>query len=189
MLRLLWKFLFGTFSYFILLPTVFIVAPILGLFTKAAPHKKPGGYKWGSIYGTYDNPPQGDEGYVNKRSPFPGVTRGFKGYINRVMWTIRNPLYNWKRKFLVTFVEGTVVTVKGNPDISDKYKIPGKMTATAYVDSRLTAFEFYGIFPYSKKRNVRIRIGWKIKGRKFTKDGDTAALVFTFNPFDGYGNN
>lgn len=49
------------------------------------------------------------------------------------------------------------------------------------------AFEYYKIWPYSKKRCVRIRFGWKIQGRKFTQLGDFAPLVFTINPFDGYG--
>lgn len=79
---------------------------------------------------------------------------------------------------------GGEVKIKGNPNISDKYKIPGWMWATYTGKSK--AFEFYAVLPYNKTRNLRIRLGFKIKSDKFPKMG-FAPLVFTINPFDGYG--
>ena len=70
------------------IPAAFIVSA----FTREQPHGSPS-YTWGWLWGTYDNPPQGDEGFVRKRAVFPEVTTGVKGYINRVMWMLRNPLY------------------------------------------------------------------------------------------------
>lgn len=164
----------------LLLPTVPLVAPILSLFTQ--PDQK----NWGWVYGTYDNPPQGDRGYVAKRAPFPNHLTGFKGYINRVMWMIRNPLYGYNKWAGVKWDGGSVI-LSGNPNISDKYKISGWMWAT-YVDKkgRRKAFEFYAVLPYSSTRNLRIRLGYKIKSDKFPEMG-FAPLVFTINPFDGYG--
>lgn len=170
------KYLLTVTGKLLLLPTVPLVAPILSLFTK------PDQTEWGWIYGTYDNPPQGDRGYVAKRAPFPNKLTGFKGYINRTMWIIRNPLYGYNKMAGVKYTGGEV-TIKGNPNISDKYKIPGWMLATY----KNKAFEFYCVLPYTSKRNIRIRIGYKIKSPKFKTMG-FAPLVFTINPFDGYGN-
>lgn len=182
------KYLWGTLLYLAMLPLALPAAVVIPLGTRAQfdPARK---YTWGGWFGTYDNPPQGDEGYVTKRAPYPNVVTGFKGYINRVQWMRRNRLYGLKRKLSVEFKPGSTILLKGNPDISDKYKVPGTLRATA-VDSqgRPYAFEYYKVWPYSKTRCVRIRLGWKIKGRKFTQPGDFAPLVFTINPFDGYGN-
>ena len=51
---------------------------------------------------------------------------------------------------------------------------------------QVVGFEFYGVFPYCKTRDVRIRLDWKILTDKFQRQG-FAQLVNTFNPFDGYG--
>lgn len=175
------KWLIGALLYALLLPTVPVVAPILSLFTKG---KQPGFGWW---YGTHDNPAEGDRGFQSKRAPFPGHTEGFKGYVNRTTWIIRNPLYGLKRRQSVNFQTSTLVGTIGNPDISDKYRIPGWLFATAELNGKRFAFEWYSVTPYSKTRCLRIRIGWKIKGRKFTQPGDYAPLVVTINPFDGYG--
>lgn len=50
------RYILSVLSKLSLLPTVPLVAPILSLFTK------PDQTDWGWIYGTYDNPPQGDRG-------------------------------------------------------------------------------------------------------------------------------
>lgn len=161
---------------------------VVSIFTKPQPHGL-SIYKWGSLWGTFDNPPQGDEGFVTKRAPFPNVTKDFKGYINRSMWIFRNKLYNLKYIFRVEYKNSTTKTIYGNPDISDKYKIPGWLFVIVRDRKKVVAWEWYSITPYSKKRNVRIRMGWKVKGRKFEQKGDFAQLVYTFNPVDGYGNN
>ena len=182
------KYLFSVILYTTLLPLSYPAAVIIPLFTRPMPHKLPQGYSWGGWFGTYDNPPQGDEGFIAKRCPFPNVLTGWKGYINRVVWMKRNKLYGLKRKLSYEYTTRTVVSLKGNPDISDKYKIPGYLHVSAREKGKLKAFEFYGVFPYTSSRCVRVRLGWKIKGRKFTKPGDLAPLVFTINPVDGYGN-
>lgn len=170
-----------------LLPTVPVAAPVVALLSRPDVHKKPGGYRWGWIWGTYDNPPQGDEGYVAKRAPFVNVVTGWRGYINRVMWMVRNPLYGLNRKTGVWCKSSTKVVIQGDPYISDKYRIPGWLLATARNGKQLAAFELYVIAPWSKRRCLRLRLGWKIKGRKFTNQGDLAPLVTACNPFDGYG--
>lgn len=171
---------------YVLLLTVPIAALVISAFTREGSYLEPE-YKWGWIWGTYDNPPQGDEGFVEKRSLFPGVTTGFKGYLNRVHWIVRNPLYGYAKMSSIPYSEELQLSYKGDPDISDKYGRPGWYFAQLRESGKLKAFEFYGIFPYSKTRDVRIRLGWKLMTSKFKEYG-FAQLVDTFNPFDGYGN-
>lgn len=80
-----------------------------------------------------------------KRAPFPNKLTGFKGYINRTMWIIQNPLYGYNKLTGIKCTGGEV-TIKGNPDISDKYKISGWMWATYTGKSK--AFEFYAVLPH-----------------------------------------
>lgn len=145
-------------------------------------------YRWGGWWGTFDNPPQGDRGYRTKHAPFIDPKNGFQRYINRSVWIIRNSLYNWKLQFAVHYKHCTNKTLFGNPDISDKYKVPGWLFVVARCPKgKLTAWEWYSVTPYSKKRNLRVRLGWKIKGDKFDEEGEFVQMVFTINPFDGYG--
>jgi hypothetical protein len=169
----------------LLLPTTYVAAPIISLFTKA--EKDTDTHSWGGWYGTYDNPPQGDRKYV--RSAFyPGETTGFKGYVNRIGWLLRNKLYNLKKKFGKTIKKDSfeVVTI-GNENVSDKYKIPGSYFSVYRVKGEPQAFEYYSVFPWSKNKCIRCRLGWKITTDKFDEINEFAPLVLTFNPIDTYG--
>lgn len=168
-----------------LLLTVPIAAPIIAAFTRWQPHgRQP--YAWGWLWGTYDNPPQGDEGYVRQRSPFPCKVNGWRGYINRAWWMMRNPLYGFARMAALEYREDYDWRLLGTDGISDKDKRPGWYFARVYQCGKLRGFEFYGVFPWSESRNLRIRLGWKILTDKFRRQG-FAQLVNTINPLDGYG--
>lgn len=168
--------------------TVFTVVPaalIIPLFTREQSYGKDN-YTWGWLWGTFDNPPQGDEGFVKKRAMFPGVTTGLKGYFNRVMWMLRNPLYGLSKRMSIKWSEEYVLVVTGNEHISDKYKVPGHMFARLYKGDKLIGFEFYMVKPWSDARDFRCRLGWKMTTEKFKNKG-FAQFVGTCNPFDGYG--
>lgn len=171
----------------LLLVTLPFVPPVIAMFTKAQPHGLPQ-YTWGGWWGTYDNPPQGDEGFVKKRSLYPTITTGWKGYVNRVHWMVRNNMYGYARLVALDYSEDCVQHVLGQDGISDKDKVPGWYFVRLYhlKTKKLVGFEFYGVFPYASSRDVRIRLGWKILTSKFKTLG-FAPLVNTFNPFDGYG--
>jgi len=170
----------------LLLLTVPFAAPIIAALNREQSHDLDI-YNWGSIWGTYDNPPQGDEGFIEKRCWFPNVTTGFKGYLNRINWMIRNPLYGYAKLAQVEYSEDLFLTYVGNPDISDKYEIPGWYFSKVFDrNDKVIAFEFYCVLPWSKTRNLRSRLGWKVMTRKFEEYG-FAQLVVTCNPFDGYG--
>ncbi len=168
-----------------LLLTVPLAAPIIAAFTRAEPYdQRP--YSWGWIWGTWDNPPQGDQGYAAKRAPYPGAITGWKGYLNRVMWMLRNPLYGYAKRVSVPYSDTLQLTYIGNPNISDKEKRPGWYFATVRDDGKLVAFECYCVLPWLFGRCLRSRLGWKIMTDKFQRYG-FAQLVNTFNPIDGYG--
>lgn len=168
--------------------TVVVAAPIIALFTREQPYGKPE-YTWGWLWGTYDNPPQGDQGYVAKRALFLNETTGVKGYVNRVWWMFRNPLYGFSRRAAVDYSADFYYYVDGNTNISDKYKIPGSYFVRVYdkKGGKLVAFEYYLVKPWSETKDLRVRLGWKVSTDKFASTG-FAPLVVTANPLDGYGN-
>jgi len=171
----------------LLLPTTYVAAPVISLFTIA--EKDTNNHSWGGWYGTYDNPPQGDTKY-QRDCIFPGGEfTGFKGYINRVGWILRNKLYNLKKKLGKTINKGDLfkVVTTGNKNISDKYKVSGSYFSIYFVDDKPKAFEYYLVLPWSKTKCVRCRLGWKITTDKFNEVNEFAPLVLTFNPIDSYG--
>lgn len=185
-MKAIFKFFLISLLKLPLLLTVPFAAVIVPLFYRAQdPELKL--YTWGGQYGTFDNPPQGDRGFISKHAPFRNVTTGFKGYINRAAWMWRNPLYGFNKSFGVGYDVNDELKIRGNPNISDKYKIAGWMFATLRDNrGRLKAFEWYSVTPWCKTRDLRIRVGWKIKTDKMQERG-WARHVVTINPFDGYG--
>ena len=175
-----------------LLLTVPIAAVLVPLFYRADKDENKDLYKrkfLGGFYIPFDNPVQGDRGWITKHSYFPNIITGFKGYLNRVGWLLRNPIYGFSKYASVTYEAVDTLTIKGNPNVNDKYKVAGWMFAMLR-DSRgrLKAFEWYSVTPWSKTRDLRIRIGWKIKTDKMQERG-WARHVVTINPFDGWGSN
>ena len=184
------KWLLGVVGKIILFPTVLLVVPIISLFTRADKDTEKDTYKRNflyNIYIPYDNPIQGDRRWVAHASPFPHVVTGWKGYVNRVMWNIRNPLYGYNKAVAVTVKPNYVITIKGNPNTSDKYKISGWMFATLKdSEGNMVAWEWYSNYNYTSTRNIRIRLGWKIKTQKIWERG-FARHVVTVNIFDSWG--
>lgn len=181
------KFLLAfAFKIPLLLLTALPAAVIVPIFTRWQTPEL-GLYTWGGWWGTFDNPPQGDRGYVSRRAPYPNEFDGWRGYINRAVWMLRNPLYGYTKFTGIDYDSDDILSIKGNPDISDKYKIAGWMHASLRdVSGKLKGFEWYSVTPWSKTRNLRIRLGWKIKTDKMQERG-WARHVFTINPLDGYG--
>lgn len=180
------KYLGTVLGKVVLLPTVPFACVIVPMFYRAQEAEQ-GLYTWGGQFGTFDNPPQGDRGFITKHAPFVNVTDGWRGYINRCAWMWRNPLYGYAKSTGVDYDPSDVLSIKGNPDISDKYKVAGWMHASLRDSSgKLKGFEWYSVTPWSRSRNLRVRLGWKIKTDKMQERG-WARHVITINPFDGYG--
>lgn len=181
------RWLLMAIADYLLLLTVPFAAIVVSAFTREMPYgAQP--YAWGWIWGTYDNPPQGDAGYVSKRAPFTGVTTGMRGYVNRVVWMIRNPLYGLSKRMSLPYSPDLQLSYIGNPNITDKGKVPGYYLAKLRDNGKLIGFELYAVIPYTSTRCIRARLGWKIMTDKFSSYG-FAQFVDTFNPLDGYGEN
>lgn len=181
------KFIALVFAKLLLLITVPFASFIVPIFTREQVAGLDN-YTWGGWWGTFDNPPQGDRGYIAKHAPFVGVLTGWKGYINRVMWMLRNPLYGFAKYADADYEDSYVLSIKGNPAISDKYGVAGWMHASLRnKGGRMKAFEWYSVTPWSSRRCLRVRLGWKIKTDKMQERG-WSRMVFTINPFDGYDN-
>ena len=151
------RYVFSVLLYILLLPISTPAAFIVSTWTR------PDDIDWGGWFGTYDNPPQGDRKWLKDH---PKLRAG-AGYLNRVGWIRpQSFLYGLKALWLaVDYTECTTRKFRGNPAISDKYKVPGWLFVThAATVKSLRAFEWYSVTPYTKSRCLRIRLGWKIKG-------------------------
>ncbi|MDX1784330.1 MAG: hypothetical protein R3361_09245, partial [Aequorivita vladivostokensis] len=54
---------------------------------------------WPGLIPWFENPeydPFGNDDYLYDGAPSPGKIRGLEGYINRVFWLYRNPVYGYK---------------------------------------------------------------------------------------------
>ena len=164
----------------------FIAAPILSIFTRARPDLDEAGKPWGWIYGTWDNPPQGDEKW-QREGWFPQITTGFKGYLNRIGWLFRNPCYGLQRMIGIDYDVDNVITCIGDEHISDKYARPGYYYAEVKSpEGKLLGFEYYTVRPYGNGKCFRMRLGWKIMTDKFKRYG-FATFVDTITPYKQFG--
>ena len=150
------------------------------------PYREERDFTWGWLFGTYDNPPQGDRGWVRERCYFPAVVTGWKGYLNRAGWMWRNPCYGLAKRLSIPYGCADRIELIGNPDISDKKRIKGYYFVRAYHKDKIVGWEFYTILPYTENKCFRMRLGWKIETRKFAMLG-FAPLVHTITPFKQYG--
>lgn len=145
-------------------------------------------HTWGGWFGTYDNPPQGDSQWQTI-CPFPFITDGWRGYVNRVGWMWRNPGYNFQKQFGVKYSEHYILSDSNSDYISDKYGIAGTSLCKVYnLYGELVAFQLYIVHPYSfwKGKCFRAKLGYKVRTDKFKELG-FAPVVNTINPFKSFG--
>jgi hypothetical protein len=139
----------------------FLLAPFISIFTEAQEDLDETTPYWGGLFGTYDNPPQGDAKH-QREGIFPGATEGWKGYVMRVTWLWRNPAYNFQKKVGIekpqegsyhfshtgkSWKDPRGLAVHDYLNISDKYAKPGWYYSELYEQSEVKAFEFYAIIP------------------------------------------
>src|SRR5699024_5311380 len=142
------KWLVGALVYMAALPLHFLLSPLVALFTAPLGRYREWAINTFSLFLTYDNPPEGDRGWVGKRSPFPNILYGWRGYVNRLGWVYRNPLYGLKKKLSLEYGENTRVEVFGNEDVNDKYGVPGWLFCLVRDGDRLVGWEWYSVTPY-----------------------------------------
>lgn len=162
------------------------MAPLLPLFADERGWL-PSGLWW---FQTPDNSLDGDKGFRAKHAPYEGVQIGWRRYLNRVAWLLRNPAYGFDWLVLaVDTDQADLLQVEGDPATSN---IPGhsgtRVKRVWRADPRtrargLVAWEWYyvrqwGQSPYC----VRVRLGWKIPDRL----GQPATFVCSGNPLMGF---
>jgi hypothetical protein len=102
-------------------------------------------------------------------APFKGYgATGWRRYINRVWWLVRNPGYGFSYRVLGHRVDSQPLVVSGDPLVSDSVNLTmGRMHGlSGHVLVREgRAFEFYLVRQYGKSgRCFRLRLGWKLLG-------------------------
>ena len=148
--------------------TVFVLAwllaPILPAFAIGKDHLP----DWLSYFSAEDNPLDGDVGYITLHAPFKGMQTGWRRYINRVWWLVRNPGYGFSYQVLGHRVNSVPRVVSGDPLVSDSVNLTvGRMHGlSGHVLVREgRAFELYLVRQYCKTgRCFRLRMGWKLLG-------------------------
>ena len=149
--------------------TVFVLAwllaPILPAFAIGKGHLP----RWLSWFDTPDNTLDGDLGYIASHAPFRGYgVAGWRRYINRAWWLVRNPGYGFSYSVLGHQVNSMPRVVSGDPLVSDSVNLTvGRMHGlSGHVLVREgEAFEFYLVRQYGKSgRCFRLRLGWKLLG-------------------------
>ena len=138
------------------------LAPVLPLFAVR-------GYLpwWLSYFGTPDNSLDGDEGYQKEHAPFKGIQTGFKRYVNRILWLLRNPIYGFGYSVLGARIEHPPLVISGDPLVSDSknLRLNRQHGLSGHVTLRCGRYwEFYLIHQYGNNRCLRIRMGWKLSG-------------------------
>lgn len=109
-------------------------------------------------------------------------SHGTKGFWQEFNWLVfRNPVNNLHSFALA--VPMKPYYLKGDGTIGDKTHGGFYRVRMGWHLDDIKTWEYYWIYPYSKKLCIRARIGWKINGNSREA---LAPFVFTFNPVKPY---
>jgi len=87
---------------------------------------------------------------------FTGSQTGWRRYLNRVWWLLRNPAYGFG-------IDVLGVTVTTTPSIVGTIPLAGALTATGwYFAWTPHSWQFYGVWIYSSTKCARLNLGWKL---------------------------
>ena len=142
----------------LVLPFQYVIVPILLLTRWNGRTTWFGNEKWGRGHGHFEHHTE--------------------TYWEEFVWlTYRNPINNLMNRFGATYMWPISIPY-GNPQIGDK-------VAGGWYFARMGKFwELYVIIPYpGKKHCVRIRLGWKIVGKK---PGELCPMVVAIRPIQNY---
>lgn len=134
-----------------------LLAPVLPLFASEAGWLPP----WLSWFGTSDNPLDGDSGFLSEHAPFLGPQTGWRRYLNRVAWLIRNPAYGFDFAVL-GFVASQFTTWQGWGDITADDTRDGWYLHVGTNPDGSSAWQFWLSHHWTADRFLRINLGWKL---------------------------
>lgn len=138
--------------------TACLLAPVLPLFALGSdtlPH-------WLRWFQTPDNSLDGDENFKKNVAPFPGPQRGWRQYINRVVWLWRNPSYGFDLEVLgFTATEDAILSVFGTLPMNAAPPRTGWYFALAENLDGTAAWQFYAVKRWGAWAS-RVNFGWKL---------------------------
>ncbi|WP_118181316.1 DUF7338 family protein [Paraburkholderia phosphatilytica] len=174
------RWLAFSLANFVVTLLAYLLAPLLPLFAIGRPTLP----SWLAYFQTPDNPLDGDANFQANVAPFRGAQTGWRQYINRIFWLLRNPAYGFGLTVIAfQATKGALVARKrGNLDVS------GGPTETGYFHADLInpdgswCWELYIVWCYSKTRALRLNLGWKI----WNPTPCACQFAMTVQPFMSY---
>ena len=148
------------FAVFQLFIDVFamLVTPIVVLFCKSDGNLP----SWLSLFQTYDNTCDGDEGYQTLHRFFPNNSGWFQVYANRCGWLWRNPAYGFDLLLGVTCQAGDMLVITGDRATSDAPYHAGSCSWKLYRNGTLIGFQYYLVANFILSKCFRLDAGWKL---------------------------
>lgn len=113
-------------------------------------------------FDTPDNDLYGDDGYYITHAPFPLVTKGFKGWVNRWFWLRRNSVYGFKWSVLAAEITAdTTLKTFGDVDVKNGQK--GK-EGWCLIVANTGHWMFRYVRRIGENRCIYLTFGWLLDG-------------------------
>jgi hypothetical protein len=157
------------------------LAPFVSLFCNSDGNLP----KWLSLFQTYDNTCDGDDGYKTEHRFFPSNSNGFQRWVNRTGWLWRNPAYGFDMLLGADCQVNDTLIISGDKATGDGPYHPGSCNWRLYRGTKLIAFQWYYVGNFSTTKCLRVNVGWKLwNAEELTKEGvitkeTKCQLVFT----------
>lgn len=136
----------------------FPLAPLVALFAD-----KDGNLpKWLSLFQTYDNTLDGDDGYKQEHRFFPDNANAFQVWANRTGWLWRNPAYGFDMLLGADVQVGDNLFINGNRLTSDNPYLAGSCLWVLKRNGKTIAFQYYYVGNFTTTKCLRLNAGWKL---------------------------
>ena len=136
----------------------FPLAPLVALFCDANGNLP----YWLSLFQTYDNTCDGDDGYKQEHRFFPNNANAFQVWANRTGWLWRNPAYGFDMLLGANVEIGDVLIISGDRATGDNPYHQGYCSWRLYRNNKLVGFQYYLVRDFSITKCLRINVGWKL---------------------------
>lgn len=118
--------------------------------------------KWLSLFQTYDNTCDGDDGYKQEHRFFPANANGFQRWANRTGWLWRNPAYGFDMLLGADCQVGDILVITGDRATSDAPFHEGSCVWKLIRNEKIIAFQYYAVKDFTTTKCLRVNAGWKL---------------------------
>lgn len=175
-------------KYWLLVPITLItrivnfpLAPVVVLFA-SDDGWLPRGLWW---FQTPDNPLDGDIGWINEHRPYNPEQSKFQRWVNRWRWLWRNSFYGFGYSVKGFSVKpGFKYSAIGDEAVSNRPYHAGLVRRYLRNGDGKRYFQFYYVRAWTKKRCIRVNLGWKLWGPM--TEGRRVQYVFSISPFNSW---